>query len=375
MLKVAFIDDGLVPIFDYLHIEHYVVRNGVVKSEKISNSSRRHSHATTCLAIFLKHLEEYVSKIQIISLRVLDENGNGSLDDVAVAIDWAINSNIKVINMSLGGTHFFQAELYDSLITKAQATKTIIIAAQSNDCLYTYPASLPSVIGVKSSSVVSRDIYLNNLFLFDGIEFCANSVFDLDIYTPNGHRTEPSNSFAAPVVTALVSDICLENPQLDVFDVKQAICFKLGLDSKYIEPKFRSYYFEKLYDSTVCVDITIDVPVVKFLLPVFSHSDEKFFYLELLHRTATLFQNEGYNCKILTDLDFHSSYKFEKFAYPLNNFMISKFVELQNIDVLFIASNELSNLVLDIEFDMGLEIDKSNSDADKLFLAIKEYFE
>ena len=55
--------------------------------------------------------------------------------------------------------------------------------------------------------------------------------------------------------------------------------------------------------------------------------------------------------------------------------MISKFVELQNIDVLFIASNELSNLVLDIEFDMGLEIDKSNSDAGKLFLAIKEYFE
>lgn len=374
MLKVAFIDDGIIPIFDCLQIEYYVVKNGMVVSDKIGNCCRKHSHATTCVAIFLKHLAKNIDQVQIISLRVLNENGNGALDDVVSAIDWAIKNNVKIINLSLGGTHFFQASLYDPLIRKAQIAKTIVVAAQSNDGIYTYPASLPNVIGVKSSDIVSSGIYLNDLFLFDGVEFCANSVFDLDIYTPNGHRTETSNSFAAPVVTALVLDICLENPQLDVFTIKQAICLKFGLDFKYIEPDYRSCYLEKLFNNTAYMDIAIDVPIVKFLLPNFSDNSDKFFYFKLLYSIAILFQNEGYNCKILTDIDFSSSYQLEKF-YPLNNFIISELVKYQNIDVLFIVYRESSNLILDIEFDMNLHIDKDNSDADKLFLTIKNNFE
>lgn len=109
MLKVAFIDDGIIPIFDCLQIEYYVVKNGMVVSDKIGNCCRKHSHATTCVAIFLKHLAKNIDQVQIISLRVLNENVNGALDDVVSAIDWAIKNNVKIINLSLGGTHFFQA--------------------------------------------------------------------------------------------------------------------------------------------------------------------------------------------------------------------------------------------------------------------------
>lgn len=239
MLKVAFIDDGVVPIFKDVDIKYFIVEHGKVFSVNGSNI-QKHSHATTCVAIFLKYIQKYVNKIQIVSIKVLDQKGNGLLNNVVSAINWAVDNNIKVINLSLGGTHFLQSEMYCLCIKKAQSAKSIIVAAQSNDNKYTFPASLPNVIGVKSSNVVDANVHLNDLFFFDGIEFCTNSVFNLNIYTSNGHKTEPSNSFATPAVTALVAKSCLESFDIDVLGVKQVLCSWFNLDFNYIAYNFRN---------------------------------------------------------------------------------------------------------------------------------------
>jgi serine protease len=85
----------------------------------------------------------------LMPVKVLDENGEGSFFDIAEGIDFAArNTNVKVINMSLGGDG--TSTSVRTAIDRAVAANITVVAAAGNDGkgVVSFPANLPNVIAV-----------------------------------------------------------------------------------------------------------------------------------------------------------------------------------------------------------------------------------
>lgn len=115
--------------------------------------------------------------VEILPVKVLDDDGFGTLESVSEGIVWAVEYGADVINMSLGapigaGT-LRQAVLY------AAEHEVIMVAASGNEGLsvVSYPAAYPEVIAVGAT---------NRL---DQVTLYSNAGIGLDLVAPGGDAT------------------------------------------------------------------------------------------------------------------------------------------------------------------------------------------
>ena len=77
---------------------------------------------------------------QVLPVRVLDDDGAGSTEDVAEGIDYAVAQGADVINLSLGGLPISAApidgsDVFVAAINRATAAGVVVVAAAGNDSL------------------------------------------------------------------------------------------------------------------------------------------------------------------------------------------------------------------------------------------------
>ena len=139
--------------------------------------------------------------IELISLRVLDEDNEAPVSRVIEAIEWAIDNDINILNLSWG-VDTDNAELHN-VIKRAYNKGMLIIAAAGNDGSITYPAKYDEVIAVGSVDSMAK-IAMSSAS-GDGIELVAPAE-NVIAYTSFGILTFVSGtSYAAPQITALAS--------------------------------------------------------------------------------------------------------------------------------------------------------------------------
>jgi hypothetical protein len=171
------------------------------------------NHADECFSIIHKYAPEAV----FASIKILNENAQGLVSQLIKAIDWCVENQVHVINLSLGTTSYADFEALTATVNKAFKKGTIIIAACHNSNIVSYPAFLENVIGVRCDQediLQGSEIrYVENPM--DGIDIIANGnpVSSFESYYP-------ANSFAAPRVTALVYNMLSGKPQLSFADIK-----------------------------------------------------------------------------------------------------------------------------------------------------------
>jgi hypothetical protein len=68
---------------------------------------------------------------KIMPIKVLDDDGTGNMRSVIEGINYAINRNVDIINLSLVGVN--KSELLDSFLKKAHDKGIVIVAASGND--------------------------------------------------------------------------------------------------------------------------------------------------------------------------------------------------------------------------------------------------
>jgi thermitase len=144
-VKVAVIDTGidlnhpafagrLAPLSEW---KDYV-DGDATPQETGTTKDRGYGHGTGVAGIIL----QVAPKVTILPLRVLDSNGSGDLDNVVLAIDWAVAHGADVINLSLGS-----AQSQKSLTTQlayAASQKVYVVSSAGNDGLLdgiTFPAA------------------------------------------------------------------------------------------------------------------------------------------------------------------------------------------------------------------------------------------
>lgn len=221
-IRTAVIDDGISgKLYNIGHLDFDIVidKNLSVYPREGYNAYLP-SHGTTCAAI----IKKYAPDVCIGSIKILNDTSNrGMRSQFTAAVDWCIKNEIKLINLSLGTVVFRDFDDIRHFVNKAAENGLIFVAACNNKNTYTVPACLTNVIGVKCRKLFFDDQYKFNMYPFDGIDIEASGRHLLaDVYGRNKY-TRPANSFASPLVTAIVHKILSENPNAMLEEIKEAL--------------------------------------------------------------------------------------------------------------------------------------------------------
>jgi serine protease len=89
------------------------------------------------------------------AVKVLDDTGSGTDSSVAAGIEWAVNNNIPLLNMSLGSTR--RSQTLKAACDNAYAAGHLLVSSAGNEGqgrdTVTYPAKHDSVIAVAASDI------------------------------------------------------------------------------------------------------------------------------------------------------------------------------------------------------------------------------
>jgi len=202
MIKIAFIDDGINPKFippGTPFANYTATETEVFKSPPVTGIT----HGSMCYQIFNNHVRV---PYELISVKALDNNtGTGNHLALLTALEWCSKQKIDIINMSMGTRQYTDFAVIAAAVHKLH--KTVIVAACSNENVLTFPACLPSVIGVRHaplSQLENRFAYLQSPY--DQIQVLTN-VKDEPISIGNNiiEKMSGANSFATPIISA---EIC-----------------------------------------------------------------------------------------------------------------------------------------------------------------------
>ena len=135
-----------------------------------------------------------------------------TLDKIENSINWCINNQIKVINLSLGSTSEKDFVKLESVCSLARAKEIIVVAGVSNSGEYTMPANSGFAIGVDVNPEYEDNEYIwnNERQIFE-----ASGVHTLFLAKP--YQTDPCSSFAVPTIVAEIANI-IKKEKVESFD-------------------------------------------------------------------------------------------------------------------------------------------------------------
>ena len=134
------------------------------------------------------------------AVKVLDGRGNGWLSDVVAGIEWSIDNNMAVINMSLGASE--GDPLLSAACESASDAGILVVAAAGNDGgAVLYPARYDSVIAVGATDADDNVPSWSNQG--EEVELVAPGVNVRSTWKGGGYKTESGTSMATPHVAGV----------------------------------------------------------------------------------------------------------------------------------------------------------------------------
>lgn len=90
---------------------------------------------------------------ELYAIKVLEHNGSGSYSDIVAGIEWAIDHNMNILNMSLVGST--KSLTLEKAVNKAYESGILLVAAAGNNGYarkdtINYPGSYNSVNAVRA---------------------------------------------------------------------------------------------------------------------------------------------------------------------------------------------------------------------------------
>ena len=198
--------------------------------------------------------------VSLYSVKVLDDNNEGTVGRIIDGIEWCINHDINIINMSFGMET--DSKALHRAVKKAHRAGILMIAAVGNDYgAAQYPASYPEVMAVGSVCVDGEieQMQANNSEILAPGETVPTVGFLDDIALTNG------TSMAAPHVTGAASIIWAEHPEKSAEFIRELLVkstrkmqnqedYAGVLDIQYAEEQFEAA------DSSENTTGTIEIP-------------------------------------------------------------------------------------------------------------------
>ncbi|HSL31387.1 MAG TPA: S8 family serine peptidase [Anaerolineales bacterium] len=174
-------------------------------------------HGTACAGI----IHSIAPDAEIYSVRVLGRNMGGRAIQFAAGLDWAIENDMQVINLSLSTSLEEYFGLFHDLADQAYFKNSVLVSAVNNISGPSYPSQYSSVISVAANEENDPFTYYYNPN--PPVEFGAPGI-DVEVaWNRKQYITATGNSFAAPHIAALTALIRSKHPHLTPFQVKTVL--------------------------------------------------------------------------------------------------------------------------------------------------------
>lgn len=215
-VRIAVLDTGI----DYTHPdldENY--RGGYDFVGHDADPMDDNGHGTHCAGIIAAEddgsgIVGVAPGAEVYAVKVLDNSGGGYISDVVAGIEWAIENDMQVISMSLGGNSDSYA--FRSACDAAYEAGVLVVAAAGNDGRYSgygdtvdYPARYDSVVAVAATDQSDRRPSWSSTG--PDVELAAPGVNIYSTY-PGGYRTTSGTSMACPHVSGVAALLMEAHP-------------------------------------------------------------------------------------------------------------------------------------------------------------------
>ncbi|WP_139300161.1 S8 family serine peptidase [Virgibacillus chiguensis] len=207
-IKIAVLDSGI-------NKSHEDLEGKIVKEFNVTDESITHdvfNHGTAIAGIITannnnKGIIGLNQSIDIYDVKVLDENGNGSIEELTKGIQWSIAQGVDMINLSIG----FQSDSMQlkSIIKAATDAGIIVVAAAGNTygLDMDYPAQYENVISVNA---IDSDLNLIDASALGSTDFVAPGKDILSTDSQGGYSLYSGTSFSSAYVTGALSSWLIE---------------------------------------------------------------------------------------------------------------------------------------------------------------------
>ncbi len=329
-ITVAVVDSGA--LFNSPLLDGRVVDSGINTSNSgVANSAKGDStHGTYVSSVIVNSTNE---NVVIRAYKVLNAEGKGSTLSVSLGIAAAIEDNVDVINLSLGGVGY-QPLLHD-VIEGAQKCGIMVVCSAGNDNVDTeiiYPAAFDDVITVGAIDRLGNRSYFSNYG--DEVDFVAPG-HELQI---DDNKIINGTSFSSPFVAAAVAMVLTVAPNMtkdEVYNCLKKSCIPYeeliyhdgfhavsayNLDNitsygalRYDSEDERLYYGNGMPQITTAVEIAKKIELNNSVEPRFSHEsgvyNDKF--------DITIEAPDGYSIYYTTDESYPSRQNGELYTQPI----------------------------------------------------------
>lgn len=219
-VKVAIIDSGI----ETEHPKIGRVAGGIgltVKSGERVIQQPDHAdcagHGTACAGIIHKKAPD----AELYSICIFDETLSADGHALVAAIQWATEQGVDVVNLSLGTTDAAYKEVISEACQCAVEAGIVLIAAEHNDGVPSYPANLPDVIGVTGGKIYDRYGYYYRPG--NTIECVARGDEQRVCWKDGREIMISGTSYAAPHITGIVALIREAYPNAILKEVREIL--------------------------------------------------------------------------------------------------------------------------------------------------------
>lgn len=151
-------------------------------------------------------------EVDVYALKAFDGRGAGAISGIISALEWCIQNDVQVVNMSFGGN---RNRALSRALDAAQEAGLVLVAAAGNNGRpdsVDFPASHPAVIAV---TALNAD---DTLAAFSSrgpeVDLAAPGARILSTYAGQGYRELSGTSMAAPHVTGVAALLLARRPRL-----------------------------------------------------------------------------------------------------------------------------------------------------------------
>ncbi|MFS0656431.1 S8 family peptidase [Bacillus sp. 179-C3.3 HS] len=225
-VKIAVLDSGIDAKHEDLH-----VTGGVsfvpTESDPLVDPHEHGTHVAGTIAALDNKVGVVgvAPKASIYSVKVADQNGDGYYSWIVQGIQWAIENDMDVINISMGGAN--ESEALKEAVDAAYEKGILIVASAGNAGSYgslntiDYPAKYSSVMAV--ASVDQRNQRAFDSSVGEEVEVSAPGVATLSTIPGNEYGYKSGTSMASPHVAGAAAVILSKHPNLTNEEVRDRL--------------------------------------------------------------------------------------------------------------------------------------------------------
>ena len=216
-VKVGIIDSGVNPAHPHV--------GGVAGGARISSSEADSSndyldyigHGTAVAGV----IREKAPDAQLYAVKVFDRALTTNIEAIIKAIDWCVENEMVLINLSLGTVNVEHRPIIEQAVVRAAEKGIVLVAAREMSGKPSLPGCLPSVVGVVVDWEIPRDRYEVNRE--DDSPVFVASAYPRDIPGVPRERNLNGISFAVANMTGFVARAREFAPDASVDQLKRLL--------------------------------------------------------------------------------------------------------------------------------------------------------